>query len=139
MKNLLRYSLILFSVTLLFTACSNTGEYGATKSVAPVVTNGDWRVSLFMDNNNDQTNDYNGYLFNFNASGDIVVTINGNAVTGSWNENSTAKNLSLNFNSADPVLNKLNDTWNIKQISAAQVNLESEGKPFSGKLNISNQ
>jgi len=139
MKNLLRNSLILSSAIFLFSACTSIDDYAVTKSVAPVVTNGKWRVTLFMDNNNDQTNDYTGYIFNFNASGEIVASKNGTDITGSWNEDNTAKNVSLYFNSADPVLNKLNDNWDVKQISSTQVNLENEGKPFSGKLNISNQ
>ncbi|GAB4515055.1 MAG: hypothetical protein Tsb004_23650 [Allomuricauda sp.] len=48
------------------------------------VNNGTWRVTLFIDDDENETSDYNGAEFTFNSDGTIDVEMGMNTFSGTW-------------------------------------------------------
>jgi hypothetical protein len=127
------------AVILYFAACANVEDYTVSKSVTPVVTRGNWKVNLYMDANNDKTNDFAGYLFAFSSNGDVKATKNGNDVNGNWYEDNISKRVVINLGNTDPMLVNLNDAWNINDVTTTNVSLENEDLQKPERLSITNQ
>jgi hypothetical protein len=126
-------------VILYFAACANVEDYTVAKSVTPVVTRGNWKVNLYMDANNDKTNDFAGYLFSFGGNGDVKATKNGSDIYGHWYEDNISKRVVIDLGSADPMLVNLNDQWDIGNVSSTNVALENDNGHTTERLSITNQ
>jgi hypothetical protein len=126
-------------VILYFAACASVEDYTVAKSVTPVVTRGNWKVNLYMDANNDKTNDFAGYLFTFSGNGDLKATKNGNDINGNWYEDNVSKRVIINLGNTDPMLVNLNDQWDIGDVSNTNVNLENANAFNVERLSITNQ
>ena len=121
------------AVILYFAACTNIQNYSVANAVTTVVTKGMWKVNLCQGHTQEDCNEFAGYTFTFNLSGDITASKNDVVVKGKWAEDNIANRLTLNMPSTDPVLNKLNNYWSISTVSNAQVVLENN---TNTKLNI---
>ena len=140
MKNSFLLFALKCSIICYFAACTNTEDFVVSKTVASVVKSGDWKVNLYLASSNDQTNDFAGYKFTFSEGGILKVNKTGNPeIMGSWFEDEINKVLLINLGNADPVLAKLNESWNISILNETVVGLESNTAHGSEKLNISNQ
>ena len=113
------------SVILYFAACTSIENYTIAKSATPVVTKGVWKVDLYQDANNDKTNDFAGYTFTFNISGNVKASKNGIEVNGNWVEDDISKRITLNLNAKDPALAQLNNYWEITNVTGSQVSLRN--------------
>jgi len=121
------------TVILYFAACTNIQNYSIANAVSTVVTKGMWKVNLCQGQSKDDCNEFAGYAFKFNLSGDVTASKDGVVVKGKWAEDNTSSRLTLNLQSTDPVLVKLNNYWNISTVSDMQVVLENN---TNAKLNI---
>jgi len=124
------------AVILYFAACTSIQDYTVASSATPVVTKNAWKVNLFMDANNDHTNDFEGYTFAFNISGDLKVSRNGVDVNGNWAEDNISKRITIDLGNTDQTLVKLNDYWRISSLKNEAVDMESSNKPVTGRLLI---
>lgn len=85
-----KLSLMLGLLLILTTSstCSNdddTPSNGNNPSdVIAIVNNGTWRITYYFDNNQVETNNYNGYNFTFGANNVLTATNGTNTITGSW-------------------------------------------------------
>ena len=122
------------SIILYFAACTSIEQYTVAKATTPIVTQGSWKVNLFMDTNKDKTNDFAGYTFRFNISGDVQAIRNGVEVKGHWAEDNISQGVTLDLDTEDPALVRLNNYWTITSASNAQVGLQNNGN--SASLNI---
>lgn len=126
MKN----SFILFTVKcaviLYFAACTNIQTYTIADIATPVVSKGQWKVNLFMDANNDNTNDYAGYTFTFNVTGNVKVAKNGTEVKGNWTEDNITNRVILHLDTVDPALVKLNKYWDISSVTNSQIAFQTK-------------
>jgi hypothetical protein len=127
------------AVILYFAACANVEDDVIYKSVTPVVTKGSWKVNLYMDANQDKTNDFAGYTFSFSGSGEVTAVKNGSTVQGNWYEDNITKRLLINLGSADPTLVSLNDAWDVSDVSTTNVNLQGNAAGSTERLIITNQ
>ncbi len=127
------------AVILYFAACANVDDYAVYKSVTPIVTKGNWKVNLYMDANNDKTNDFAGYSFVFNSNGDVTVSKNGNNINGHWYEDNVSKKVAIDLGNTDPMLINLNDSWNIDDVTNTNVSLGNENSQKQERLIITNQ
>jgi hypothetical protein len=123
------------SVIMYFAACTSIENYTIAKTATPVVTKGVWKVKLFQDANNDKTNDFAGYTFTFNMSGNVKASKNGIDINGSWAEDDISKKITLNLDAKDPALTRLNNYWNITGINKSEVNLQNN-TTVNTQLNI---
>jgi hypothetical protein len=118
-------------------SCTSVDDIATAKTVTPLVTNGTWKVSLYMDANNDQTNDFAGYTFTFNRTGELTASKNGTDVTGNWMEDTINKKIAINMGSSDPVLEKLNNSWHIASASSGKICFDNAGSHGTDRLSIS--
>ena len=79
-------------------------------------------MTYFFDDY-DETSDFNGYSFTFNADGTALAD-NGMQTSGSWSTytDSGVEKLDLNFGTMDP-LEELQDDWEILSVSADLIEL----------------
>ena len=103
------------------TDCSNSGS-NTTTGIEDVLTDGVWYVTYFFDDY-DETSDFNGYAFSFNADGSAVAD-NGVQTAGSWSiyTDSGVEKLDLNFGMMEP-LEELMDDWEIVSVSSDEIQL----------------
>jgi len=126
-KNLIRLSVLL---VLLFgsKACDKdeiktdpqitAADIEAIKST---VMGGDWIVTLYSDDTIEETNDYAGYIFNFQAAGTLATT-NGN--TDNSNDDSSSNDIDFNILFSSPeIFAELSDDWDIKKYSDSKIEL----------------
>lgn len=74
----------------------------------------DWEVSDLERNDNDLTDNYNGYLFTFNNDGSITVVQGATTWNGTWIASDTGNNITLTINLNG--LPDLNNTWILVEI-----------------------
>lgn len=125
------------AVILYFAACANIEDYTMSKSITPVVTRGSWRVNLYMDANNDKTNDFKDYTFSFDSNGEIQASRNGTTITGDWYEDYITRKVMINLGNSDPVLDKINDAWRVTDVNNAAVSLQGDGNGGTEALSLS--
>ncbi len=124
------------SVILYFAACTSIDTLTADKSATPVITKGTWKVDVYGDANKEKINDFAGYNFVFGATGDLKAIKNGVEIKGNWSEDNISKRITINLGKTDPILAKLNDYWNIRDIANLQIDLQSSGSPVTESLKI---
>ena len=91
MKKKIKYFGILF-VLLAFVACTNDDSSdnnpadltAEIEEIQNLASSGSWVVTSFVDSGVDETDDFTGYSFTFNANGSLVADNGTNMVEGSW-------------------------------------------------------
>lgn len=123
--------LAMLSLTLMSSMCStddmdnqnnNSQQIMEVKNTAE---SGTWVVSSYIDSGQNETNDFNGYTFNFGSDGVLTATNGSNTVTGTWsvtdssnsNDDSNS-NSDIDFNitfavSSTSKFYDLNDDWDV--------------------------
>lgn len=124
------------SAILYFEACSSIDQLTIAKSASPVITKGVWKVATFTFSSNDKSTEFSGYNIVFSPYGEISAVKNGITVKGNWSEDNFEKRITIDLGKSDPVLAKLNDYWNIKDIANLQVNLQSAHHHATENLKI---
>jgi hypothetical protein len=85
---------------------------------------GKWKITLYKEDNKDETNHFTGYTFDFNTDGTVVATKGSISVTGKHYDgvdDSKVKYI-LDFGSTSP-LDELNEDWEIIEQSATKLHL----------------
>lgn len=136
MKKLTWVLIPLFAFTII--SCGEDADLGNPNTVTDVVTSGSWKVHQYVDASQDQTGDFNGYLFSFNRNGTLTVDCNGVSCTGTWTEDKATRKITLNINNPTAVLARINNEWSVAEINAALINL-SNNSPGGEFLAISRQ
>lgn len=124
------------SVILYFAACTGINEYAEAESVTPHVTLGTWKVNLFIEAEHDKTPAFEGYSLTFEPNGKIIATKDHKRYTGNWAEDNIQNRITINLNTKDPALTKLNNYWNISTITSAGLSFQNAEDPSSGWLQI---
>ncbi|TMM57874.1 hypothetical protein FEE95_00120 [Maribacter algarum] len=89
-KNILIYGLGM--VTLFFSACTIDADDGNNfanlqadiETITNNVSTGSWVITNFIDSGKNETGDFTGYGFSFNADGSLVADNATNNATGTW-------------------------------------------------------
>lgn len=136
MKNSILLFTIKCSAILYFAACTRINEYTTAVSATPLVTKGTWKVNLFTKATNDQTTEFAGYKLTFEPTGKIIARKNGKEVNGNWAEDDILKTITINLNTQDPSLAKLNSHWSISEISKSGLGLKNTNNTENGRLQI---
>jgi|GWRWMinimDraft_11_1066019.scaffolds.fasta_scaffold29942_1 hypothetical protein len=126
------------SVILYFAACTGINEYATAVSATPFITNGTWKVNLFLESENDNTMVFDGYTLKFEPTGKIIVFKNGKEISGNWAEDDISKKMTISLHTKDPALAKLNNYWTISKITKAGLSLQNTEDPSTGLLQITN-
>ncbi len=124
------------SVILYFAACTGINSYTNSVAATPHVTKGTWKVNLFTTTGVDETSQLNGYNLTFSPSGKITAQKNGEVTTGNWSEDEIEKKIAINFDTQDPVLEKLNSYWDISTANNTSIQLKDTENSSNGWLQI---
>lgn len=99
----------------------NNGDDNDGSDLSSVLVDGLWSVSSYIDDGNDQTNDYSGFTFNFGTNGSVIAD-NGSTINGAWASQPGDNKLVLDFGEAVP-LDEFNDDWDVISVSDTRVEL----------------
>ena len=93
--------------------------------IGDVLTNGEWEVALYEDQNANETENYTGYVVGFNEDGMLFAEGNGNDFRGSWLAyRNNGLYLGLNFRTQDEPFSELKHRWKIKEITPNRIELK---------------
>lgn len=98
---------------------ASNGNGGSDLST--VLVDGSWIVSSYLDDGNDQTNDYSAFTFSFAADGSATAN-NGSVTNGTWSAQNGDNKLVLDFGATIP-LDEFNDDWDVIAVSDTQIEL----------------
>ncbi|WP_343067401.1 hypothetical protein [Winogradskyella flava] len=134
-------SLFMLSFAAMILACSyddddqNDDNSQEISQIENNVQSGTWRISSYIDSGDNETSDFNGYNFTFEADGALVATNGTITYNGTWsvrnssnsNDDSDSDN-DIDFNIFFPVpddndLEDLNDDWDIVSHNSATLSL----------------
>ena len=125
------------SVIIYFAACTSIDKLAVSKSVSQqLTTKGNWKVNCFGNATNDNTCIFEGYSFNFDASGKVMASKNGTTIKGNWLEDNISKTITISFAGSNTVLNELNDYWNITNVTDAGISFEKTNQQDTEKFYI---
>jgi len=99
----------------------------AGEIVAAVVTPGTYTVLRFIDTGEDQTAQFNGYTFEFQADGDLVARINGQVFNGRWRLNSAQTRMTISISGTAALKDLDDDNWKVKRLTNLRINLSKPG------------
>lgn len=102
---------------------SNTGS---DDEFLEVLTSGSWRVSYYFDDE-EETDDFTGYVFAFSSNNTIQVVKNSTSYTGTWSfyEDDGVDVFDIQFD--DPILNELSEDWELLEFSTTLIQLKDDG------------
>src|ERR1700743_3866985 len=104
---------LITSLLLTLFSCKKYIQKQEEKEALTILTDGEWYVSSYLQNDSNITASFSGYLFKFDAN-NIVTAINGNvSAPGQWSDNIAALTMTTNFSAATAPLADLNETWTI--------------------------
>jgi hypothetical protein len=99
--------------------------------LTPTITTGTWRVSYFIENGDEDTSLFHGYVFTFKTDGTISVTRPRLPVApGTWNEYNYDNRLTLDFGQSG-YLERLNEDWVVARVDDNAVLLNEPGRPLN--------
>ena len=124
------------SVILYFAAYTGINKITTAISATPRVTKEAWKINLYTEAKNDETARFDGCMLTFDASGKITAYKNGRKITGNWAEDDILKRITINLDTKDPALSKLNTYWNISSISKWQLSFNNSNNPELSQLQI---
>ena len=143
MKKVFNFGMLLIiSFSLMSSMCSSDDDDGSpnnSQQIAEIentAESGTWRITNFNDSGQNETSDFNGYDFSFNADGSLVATNGSNTMTGTWSVTDDSNSSSddsnddddIDFNIFFPVpdsndFEDLNDDWDIVSTSSTRIEL----------------
>ena len=98
---------------------SSNGNGGVDLST--VITNGDWTISSYISNGNDETANFSAFTFAFDVTG-MVTANNGSTTNGSWSTQNGDNKFVLDFGTSMP-LDEFNDDWDVISVTDTQLEL----------------
>jgi hypothetical protein len=97
----------------------------SNSSTIEIVSQGTWKVTLYNDSGNEETQNFAGYNFTFDSNGTIAAVKNASTVNGTWNTGAddSQNKLILDFGTAVQ-FSELNEDWLILEKTASKIRLE---------------
>ena len=145
MKNRIKFYTFLIAVMYTLFSCENDdnsnsdNNQNATNQTIQIAQTGTWRIASFIDSGDNETSDFNGYIFTFNEDGTLNATNGTNTQNGIWSvTNDSSDNSSdddgnsmdddEDFNIFFPVpdsndFEDLSEDWDVVSISATVISL----------------
>jgi hypothetical protein len=136
----MKKSLLLFAGTCLaivyLTACTGIDKITTAVSAKSRVIRGAWKINLYRESKIDETYAFGGFMLTFEPTGKIIAYKNGEKITGNWAEDAILKRISISLNTKDPTLKKLNDHWNISNITKWRLSFDNAKDSSNRQLEI---
>ncbi|PKP26236.1 MAG: hypothetical protein CVU03_04260 [Bacteroidetes bacterium HGW-Bacteroidetes-2] len=122
----------LMILSFLSLSCSNDGNIDHTNSgnvsqLQDAIIQGNWKITRFIEEGVNQTSNYTGFNFTFNANGSVLATNGSTPLNGTWttsiSSSGTPKFL-LNFNISNGPFDEISEDWNIETVSISLIDLK---------------
>jgi hypothetical protein len=94
-------------------SCKKYIQQQEQKEALAILTDGQWYVSGYQQNDSDITASFSGYLFKFDANNTVTATDGTSSAPGQWSDNIAALSITTDFPGASAPLVNLNETWKI--------------------------
>ena len=140
---ILRYLLILLAVLWGCSDDPTPEENPRIEEVENFVTNGKWRIAYFYDSDEEATEKFADYAFQFLPSGSLVANDGPASVSGTWSvtdrgsSNDDSEELDFNISFAtSPLLNELTEDWEVILASNTRVELRHVSGRNSGGTDL---
>lgn len=117
----------LFMLNVASMCSSNDADNSpSTSTVTGNVTSGTWRVTLFKEDNTDQTNHFNGYNFTINSNGILDATNGSVTKNGTWStySDSGSTKFEIAFPDTDGPFEEITEDWRVLSSSATKLELK---------------
>ena len=100
----------------------------AGETLSPTVLPGTYVITNFIDSSVDNTAEFTGYTFDFQADGTLVATTNtSDTFTGRWKVNAAETHMAIKI-TGTPELDELNSTdWVVIKITDKHISIKKKG------------
>jgi hypothetical protein len=106
-------------------SCTKEKQQDIAYSLATSYINkGKWKVSRFEENGKNETNHFDGYVFQFNTDGTVTAIKANSVVKGTWTTNSDDSKTKMNLYFTAAPFTELNDDWIIKGGGTTSIQLQ---------------
>ncbi|WKN42158.1 hypothetical protein [Tunicatimonas pelagia] len=117
-----KYTLPLL-IGFVFFACNNDDDGASPDNpgAQPIATEevtGNWEVTLFRDDNEDETDDFAGLTFEFQEGGDLIISDGNQSTTARWSITNSNRRVEIDLDDDDLTvfgnrdeLEDLDDDW----------------------------
>jgi hypothetical protein len=104
-----------------------------TSAVVNTVSEGTWHITLFDEDGNDHTNNFNGYNFTFGASNVLTATNGSTTITGFWSvtnddssdDDNPGSDIDFNILFTSPNnFAELSEDWHILERTSTKIRLQ---------------
>ncbi len=125
-----------------FASCStDNNDEGTTDNLTAsqitelngIALSGDWVITYFFDTDKEETSNFNGYTFTFNADGTLVASNGTTDVNGTWSitdsnssDDDSNKDSDVDFNilfTSPNNFEDLSDDWDIVSFTSTRIEL----------------
>lgn len=95
-----------------------------TEQVSP----GLYKIERFTDTGDDETAQFNGYTFDFQADGTLVATTNTSTqFTGRWRVNSAETRMTIVISGNNALEDLDDDDWKVQRITNQRIKIKAQG------------
>jgi hypothetical protein len=123
MKTLSKILVIAGLFMMAFASCKKDDNSSSPSS--SMVTQGQWKVTLFSENGVVETSKFSNYVFTFSSNGTVSAVRSGSTVNGSWSDGNDDSQKKLILNFASPAdFTEISDDWHILQETSSKIQLE---------------
>ena len=106
--------IVLFALPILLGSCKKAVEKIQEDLVIKAMTEGQWKITKFIQNGTDITSSFSNYKFQYYSNKTVDAILNGiTERTGNWDGNATAMTTWADFPGAPNPISLINGTWNI--------------------------
>jgi hypothetical protein len=128
MKTISKLALLFFLGLSISCSSDSTDDLPQTinpSNVQNIASTSSWRITSYLDNNKNETSDYTGYVFTFNANGSATAVKNSQTTNGIWSSylDDGKVKFDINFGVTAP-LEEISDDWDVLEITANKIRLE---------------
>tara|TARA_R100000306_G_scaffold26764_1_gene30444 strand:- start:12663 stop:13157 length:495 start_codon:yes stop_codon:yes gene_type:complete len=101
-----------------------------------IAQTGTWRITQFIDSGDDETSDFNGFVFTFNSDGTVIANRDELSVSGTWSVNDSSNSSDDDDGSSNDIdfnlffdvpetndFEDLNDDWDLVSASNSKIEL----------------
>ena len=118
--------LVIASLSLLLFFSHCTPDQTLISSTEEILTRSSWTVDYYFETQ-DMTSQYENYRLLFSNTGTVTVQIGNEINSGTWNKTIDTDNnemITLDFNTADINLSKLNQEWKLINRTSSTIEFE---------------
>ncbi|MET0463633.1 MAG: hypothetical protein ABW007_10780 [Chitinophagaceae bacterium] len=121
MKNLVT-SAFIAAVLIASTGCKKIIEKQKENFVLSVMSDGQWKVTRFIEASDTITSQFSAYSFQFNRDYTVEAIIDGIVENkGTWEGDPDTMDITAHFSNPAEAISKINGTWRIYQHSLSYV------------------